>query len=598
MCRLLTTVLLTVISVSRASGEPTAPDLLPHSCTGYAELRDPSGLIDTACSQPVWHRLQSLDAFQRAMTDPRYLFFQGVVASVEARIGMSWRDAVQTLAGGGLYAGYDPATQGVAVLIRAGDEARRNEVLPRLLELLRSDARSKGDQNPLPETDYRDLPTFGRPRQRIILAGPWIILSNRDELAEAVADAWLDGQRASLTTHTGFVQLQQTRGQADTLWTWLDLASLRTSAAGSELSDGRAENPAAELIAGGILNALATAPCASIALTISQEEVELKAALPLPPDAMDDARSFWFGPQGTGAALPLYRTDATLLSLSVYRDIAEMWLRAGDLFDAATNDAMANAESTLSTLFAGRDFAEDILSSLTPQYRLVAVRQDFSGQLPQPAIRLPAFALIAEMKDPGVAQPEFRRTWQSLIGFLNVVGAQDGNPQLDQAAETIGSASVYSTRFVPEPHEAESISARIHFNFSPSIAFAGSHFILASTRSLAVQIARQLTHGRPDSPAPRRSPLETARANSELQIDLGTLSSILTDNREVLTAQNMISEGHTREEAEQEIALLLFALESLGELHFRLTTTDGQLGMKLSVSTPSVTEHSQQKSAD
>lgn len=590
MLRVLSTCLLLIASASPAlSAEPTAAELLPRNCIAYAEMKNPKQLLDTALNHPFWHQAQEVDAYKQAVETPQYRFFLGVVASIETRIGMNWQEAYDTILGGGIYAAFDPSSEGAALLVRSTDEEKLQTVLQRLLELVRNDARSKSQDDPLPESDYRGLTVYGRPGARFTIAGPWIIVSNKDNLGSSIVDAWLDGRDESLAENPAFQKARQTQSADTTLWSWIDIGTLRDAGPASKLKDGKAENPGVELIAGGVIDALRKTPFVTASLNIAEQATSLEVAVPHQTDWIGEAREFWFGPGGSGTALPLHQTEATVFSLSTYRDIAEMWLRAGDLFDAATNDGFAQAESTLSTLFGGRDFAEDILRSFSPHYRLVVARQDFTDRLPQPAIKIPSFALITEMRDTESTQPELRRTYQSLVGFLNIVGAQNGSPQLDQDIDSVGDAKLYTADFVPEPDEKESTQARIHFNFSPSVAFAGKHFVLASTKQLARQLADELQTGTSSSVPPEGDQdTDTASktaANTEFRLDVRMLSTILNDNREQLIAQNMISDGHSREEAEQQISLLLFALQAVRDVHFRLTTDD-ELRASLRISTP------------
>lgn len=589
MLRLITTCLLIVAtSVPVSADTPVASDFLPQGCIAYAELSQPEQLLNTTFEHPLWQRAQTLEPYQQAIQDPKYLFFQGIVASIETRIGMTWREAYATVLGGGVYAAFDPATQGAAVLVRSRNEEQLRTVFDRLIELVRTDARSKNKDNPLPEDEYRGLTIYGQPGGRFTIAGPWIIFSSKDELGKSIVDAWLDGRDESLTTNPKLQQARANRSEGATFWSWIDIGTLRESGVAENLKRGSAENPGVELLVGGVLNTLKHTPYATASLHISTQETTLELAVPHQTDWIDEAREFWFGPDGSGAALPLHQTDSTVFSLSTYRDIAEMWLRAGDLFDAATNDNLAQAESTLATLFGGRDFAEDILRSFSPHYRLAVARQEFVDQLPQPAIRLPAFALITEMRDAETTQPELRRTYQSLIGFLNVVGAQNGNPQLDQDIDTVGETKLYTAQFVPESDEKDSTRARMHYNFSPSVAFAGKHFILASTSQLARQLSAELAADKPAAEGAVRTASDAVTpANTEFHLAVDVLSDILDDNREQLIAQNMISDGHSREEAEQQITLLLFALRSIRDVNFRLTTADGHLRSTLTINTPS-----------
>jgi len=70
-----------------------------------------------------------------------------------------------------------------------------------------------------------------------------------------------------------------------------------------------------------------------------------------------------------------------------------------------------------------------------------------------------------------------------------------------------------------------------------------------------------------------------------MRLDAKNLGVALNDNREQLIANNMISDGHTREEAERQIGILMEVLALFREASFDLKTTDGQLKIELAIET-------------
>jgi hypothetical protein len=168
---------------------------------------------------------------------------------------------------------------------------------------------------------------------------------------------------------------------------------------------------------------------------------------------------------------------------------------------------------------------------------------------------------------------ELRRIFQSLIGFLNVVGAMNGQNQLELDMEKLGEdVELVSATFVPEDEDRESTQAEIIFNFSPTVGFAGRRFVVASTKSLA----RDLVSA--SSPGER-----TIEDNTRAQLDAGVLRKVLDDNRGQLIAQNMLEDGNSREEAEATIDLLLEAIGFFDDAAIRLGTGGDQLNLELQV---------------
>ena len=300
---------------------------------------------------------------------------------------------------------------------------------------------------------------------------------------------------------------------------------------------------------------------------------DLKVALPHDASWVPEQREFYFGPDGAGRAPSIPAVRSPLFSLSTYRNFSEMWLRAPDLFTEGVNDGMAEADANLTTFFSGRDFGEDILGALTPEVSFIAARQDFTDILPAPAIKLPHFALVMQLRDPERMTREMRRTFQSLIGFFNVVGAMQGNPQLEMDIVKLDNAELITTAYIPEEDDAESKTADLIYNFSPTVGFSGSRFVIASTDRFAREIVQS-----------KEELAVTADSNTELRLHGAVLKAVLQDNQEQLIARNMLEDGHTREEAEGVISLLLEAVGYLRDTSLTLTADQKELALGLKVS--------------
>jgi hypothetical protein len=247
------------------------------------------------------------------------------------------------------------------------------------------------------------------------------------------------------------------------------------------------------------------------------------------------------------------------------------------LLSEQANEELAKADSGLSTLFSGKDFGEDILGAFRPEVQIVVARQAFAEGQPAPAIKLPAFGWVAELKDPAMMQPELRRTFQNLIGFFNVVGAMNGQPQLELDVEKTGEAEFVTATHLADPNAKDPGALKINYNFSPSIAFAGNRFVLASTKALAHSLAT--------ASATKERPGDKAHiVNTDAVLHLDVLRHILADNRAQLVAQNMLAEGHTKDEAETAIDVLLKLVGWFDQLVLSLDTTPSELHATVNVS--------------
>ena len=72
-----------------------------------------------------------------------------------------------------------------------------------------------------------------------------------------------------------------------------------------------------------------------------------------------------------------------------------------------------------------------------------------------------------------------------------------------------------------------------------------------------------------------------AVVNSDVDLRFDALKHILEDNRGQLVAQNMLKEGHTKEEAERDVGVLLELTGLFDHLGVTLDTTQSELRVAL-----------------
>jgi hypothetical protein len=567
---------LSSLAASAIADDRTAAEILPPSTVVFAEIRQPQKLLKTVYDHHLVRRLQELEPVRKAMEKKPYLDFKAGVAIVESQMGLPWRRIVGQATGNGIALAIDAKTQGVAILARATDETTTSKLVETLANLATQDAKNKSNPDPVKTSDYRGIKVYAVDKNKFAVAAGWLVGTNKDELGKQVIDRVLNKPQDSLAGDAQFAKAHQAATTSTTAWGYANTAALRDAGVAKQLFGGQAENPLAELMFGGLLSTLQQTPYVTIGVEVNEREILLSATAPHDRNWAGDSREYYFGPEGKGVAPPPLQADA-MASVCTYRDISAMWLRAGDLLNEQANEELAKADSGLSTLFSGKDFGEDILGAFRPEVQIVVARQAFAEGQPAPAIRLPAFAMIAELKDPAMMQPELRRTFQNLIGFFNVVGAMNGQPQLALDVEKTDAAELVSATHLADPNAKDPSSLRINYNFSPSIAFAGNRFVLASTKELAHSLATA-------SATTERPGAETRIVNTDAVLHFDDLRDILADNRGQLVAQNMLAEGHTKEEAETAIDVLLELVGWFDHLALSLETTPSELRTTVDVS--------------
>jgi hypothetical protein len=381
--------------------------------------------------------------------------------------------------------------------------------------------------------------------------GPWVLVTNQGDFAKAVVDHKLD-HRKGLSQAPWYQEASkklQTTGSMAELW--IDLARIREQMKDNDLFRGQANDFGAELILGGVLSVLANAQVMHASMTMDEQGIALEVQSPSDPAWYGQARQHYVGPDAKGLAPNWPKVPGALATLSTYRDLAQMWLRAGDLFNQDVNDQLAQADNTLTTIFAGKDFGSDILSAIEPELQIFAAERSFDQSALKPTIQLPSFGMVARLKEPAKLQRELKRTFQSFIGFLNVAGAQEGQPQLEQDTIEQNGASIYTSQFVVEEDRKYPDGLPIQFNFQPTLAFLDDRVVLCSSVDCAKSILGQ-------NPADAGS--QTAQVQTRLEADGASIQKALQINSNPIIAQNMVEKGTTRVEAKREFDTLMLIL--------------------------------------
>lgn len=569
-----------------------AANFLPATTLAFVEVTQPEKLLDFLLEHPLRKKIEALPQIRAALSSQKFLQFQVIVELVESQMGIPWRSILTQATGGSLSLAFDPKTNGVALIAQAVDETTVPKLIESISKLARLNGSSKGKKDALKSVEFRGIKVYTLDKAKLAVVGKWMMVTNNHELGKQIMDAYLDQLQSSLASNQDFVAAKGLVPGDANAWAYLNIASLRATPKFAKVSQGPKDNPLVELLMGGLFTTVTHAPYATLGLNISSDGLVLQAAAPHDPSWLDSSREYFFGAGGAGVAPANLLTKNSVLSLGLYRDIAKMWLYADDLFNQQINDDLAKADSTLSTLFSGKDFGEDILGALQPELRLVVTRQNYAAGKPIPKIKLPAFGIATELKNPAAMQPELRRMFQNLLGFLNITGAMNGQPQLELDMEKTESMQLVTSSFLADSNSSDGADGRIHHNFSPSIAFVGSRFVIASTKDLAVELANATeqpnnvsTQPANDTASGEAGQPKGMKPNTDLVINLRNVRETLADNAEQLVAQNMLQEGHTKQEAEEAVRTLLDVIGWFETMSLRLNVFSNQIQMTARIAT-------------
>lgn len=546
-------------------------DLVPDSAVLYAEISKPAELLERALDPALIKLFRDVDNVRKYLESDDYRKARGLVTLLETRLGVKWQAALADLIGGGIYVGAAPQYESVLLIVRSRDAALLGKMNQALIDLAQLDAANRGKESPVKSRSHGNVEvwSFGKGEHHALL-DDLLVVSNRADGVEAAIDRFQNPDRSGLADVPEFQQARSRVADGQTGWAMARLALVREVPKIEKALTSKSNNPVAELLLAGLIEAFRAAPFALGSLDVSADAIRLKFEAPLERSAISETRSWYFSAPSEGAApIPLH-IAGRIASLTAYRDVAGMWQHRDELFDEITAARLGKADTDLGLFFAGRDFETEVLGELGPRWQVVVAQQEFAADRPVPTIKVPAVAVILEMKHPKEFGTTALVTYQKLVGIYNIAGGQAGKPPLLLTTNSHRGVTVSEAVFPPvadEPRE----NAAIHHNFCPSFAQTGNRFIIGSTSGIVRQVIDSLAEGAAAS---------AVTDNVRVEIDAEQIADALSANRELLISQNMLEQGRDRAEAEKQIGLVLDLVRLVSKAQFRLAFEDGAVAIE------------------
>ncbi len=587
----------TVLGQTDEAAGRAAAECLPSETLIYLEVPAPHQLTQKLLHHPTVAAALELDAVKPNLRGPQLLAFRAGLALVEGTLGKEWPELVTELGGNGLVLGVLPGENRVVALLNARDEERLKKAAESLLNLSALDARNKGIATPYRIESRGDAKIAIFDGFAMARSGSVLVLATRTDDTEAVLTQMASMERAnSLAKRPAFQvalkNLKNDQHELPDVLMWVNLEEIRQAGIAPALSQSVSDNPAAELLFGGLLASLQSNDWATATLQLSNESLRLEMATEYQPEVAIGHREYWFGEAGQGEAPRWIPTDSqagpTVLRFSTYRDLGQWWLSKESLFTDSVIADLVQADSQLSTVFGGLDFGGEILGAFEPGVEILVSGHPGSNldegvEQAAGVLHIPGFAIVGQLRDPRQMTRRFKVAFQSVMGFVNLGLSQAGLPQYDVDTRTTEQGCECLSRiWVEDDADLESPV----YSFSPSLIVQDGRFILGSDSAWVQRLANSPIQAA-TVPTAQSTPTEPSGAvseetlerhlNTELWIDWRVLVDLLRLNREALIAQNMVENGNNRSTAGREVEQLLQALELVSHLEFKIETDPEQL---------------------
>lgn len=569
--------LLALFATRVTAAEATDPArLFPESTLVYVELRNPDPLLDYAYNPDLHALVARSDQVKSAIAGGQFAKLNEGIAFLEGKLGVNWQEALRKLIGGGVQLGFDPLSNAPLLAIHARQADMLTKFHAAVVEAIEADHKNRGVPSPIKSEEYRGQKgySFGHDEAHVIV-GDTLLVSNRPEALKRAIDRQLDATGKSLADVAEFQQARKLAGTNPTSWAFFRVEHIRQLPGFDKALESTRENPALELIFGGVLETLKKAPFGAASLEMQTGRATLHVRLPRDPSQVAESRRWHFAPQGGQAATPL-RVKGHIATISTYRDLEGLWNAREELFNEQIGRNLTQAEAQLALFFGKQDLGTEVLAELGPRSTIVVAHQEFAAGQPAPAIRLPAFAQVWDLPHPEEMSLDLLSVYQKIVGLANLGGGQQGLPPLLLSTEDYRGVQVSKAVYRIKA-DAPKENMPIQHNFSPSCARIGNRFVIGSTIGIVRSLVDLFQDQRAGAPG---------EANTLIELDAQEVSAALELNREWFVSQTMLSEGKSHDTAAEQVGLLLDLVR--GAIAGRVRLVDGPQTLDLEVTVGSL----------
>jgi hypothetical protein len=527
------------------------------------QVTRPQELINDAFDQRVKRLVQSLPPYQEAMAQRETQDALNLVEFFQNKYQIDLPTLLAKLVGGGLTLAVEPNDSSL-LIVDALDAQILQEVHDFFRTIAQGEANKQGEPDRVKSAEYRGVTgwSFG-PGVSHAIVGNRLLVANKPEVLKAALDRQAEPNSPSIRDAERYQAA--VRGVPDTahVKAFVDMSVF------NQLPDFRRamtqdDNPLTRLLFAPLQAALhdSTWLAAGVELSLTGLKVELVADR----RAGAEGASYDFAvPAAEDAgAMPNLEVPRQIAGMSFYRDLHQFYAAKDQLFPQRTS-GLIFFENMMGIFFSGRDLTQEVLAQTLPDLRVIVAEQAYDQKTGTPAMHLPGVAVVVRLQDPEPFSLVMKEAWQKAIGLVNFTRGQGALPGL--IIDTVEHGGIrYTTSYFSVADEPNPEAADVRFNFQPSLATCGEHLIMSSSETLLKDLIDTLQSERENQtkPVPGLHSLVTLRAES--------LASILSANRETLVRQRMVDEGKSRDDAAQDISMLLTVLDYFRELRISAGT--------------------------
>ncbi|MGE3807613.1 MAG: hypothetical protein AB7K24_23365 [Gemmataceae bacterium] len=549
-------VLLAAAGALRADS-PTAGSealkLIPKQADLVVQVSNPKALIDGLLNDGWIQQIQQLQGVQEAYDTTNARRFYQLVSYFEKQLGVAWPEAVDRIAGGGavfaLKIGTNPAP--VLLVVQGKDEKLVKKFAETALNVVEQELARQEAKITIEKKKVGDVEVVKINNVRAAVVGASILISNNDQALKLALELREKGDKGeNITTVESFQKSRSLLPENPLASLWFNLETVHNLPNAGQVFDLPNNQPQLTVLFGSLIDVVKRAPYVAAGAYGTKNGFEFTLRMPAGTKGMAKVHESHVPFDDTTGSLPLLNPKGTLYSSSYYLDVAKFWEHRKEFLNEQQLKAFEQFNDRSGRFLLGNKF-NTLIEKVGPHQRIVVANQPKAGYTKQPKNRIPAFAFVAELRDP-----EFGKTLEALIRAGALLAGTQARLKLTE--DKVGDIKLLGYRF-DEDAELRQDTQDLRFNFSPCFATVGNQFIAASTIEICRELVEQVS---------KEKPGKGNAAVTRDQVYAAGVAEALKLIEPELIDQAILNQSLPIDEARKEVNKLINLVRQLGVLRF------------------------------
>lgn len=547
--------LLTLSAASAAESVATGRQLLPPNSTVVVEVRQPQTVFQHPFVQRLIPILEQSRGYRAALGSPNLDLVRDSITHFETEFGIPLPQIIDSCAGDGIWASAAAENPPEFCIVVSGREPERLARMPDVtLKLIRRIV--AGRSITLPEFEQR---TYHQHQYHKLgdacyaVVGKYWLLANRDAGLHGMLDR-LDGRQPPTATGLPPALPNATTAGA-VVRVGADITKLKTQPNFDPLLKWPPKDLGQIILLGGWFDLAQRSQHVTAEVDFSGDALQGTVRFPATPANPTPGTVGFFASEPATSSAPLLEPAQCIYSASWYRDYWKMWEQRAAV---PLQEEVQRLEMQLKSVETGNlgYSAFDILRLLGPHMRFVVTRPGLSPYRVPVSDRLPAFAIVFDIRD----ESEFRQ--KVLPPIQRILGIVAITQKMIAQNTQYKSAEVSAMKF---PEDAASIanSNRVRYNFEPTYSLTRGHLVIGSTANIVRELIDELDRLQKQ---PVQQSLSEPGVTERQVVRFAELAGIVSDMHGLSVRNAVLNDGFTIEEATQELGVLQQLVSALGQL--------------------------------